>query len=222
MNCFTPFCKLLSLIKTIDMKFILPALSLVLLSALSHAQSAESSILRNIPTDTTVRTSVEAVLRQKNGTQKVEYMDGGSVGGLYYSIIVAHNITTGRFEKGVYVNSDSWPGLTSFNSKTTPHAYIDENEIADLIKFFQNCDTVWKKTPPDYRTSYEYETKDGFRISFGAGALSNNWRFAFQFRNYQLYHTEIAGKGRSADLLHTFKLIQEKIGKIAASKTEGD
>lgn len=201
------------------MKFILPALSFVLLSLASHSQNVDNSILRNIPTDTVVRTNVEALLRQKNVAQKVEYIDGDNIGGLYYSIIVVHNLTNGSQEKGVYVNSHSWPGLTSFNSQTTPHAYIDEKELSSLIKFFENCDSAWKKKPASNRTSYEYETTDGFRISFGAGAMSGNWRFAFQFRSYKLYHTELAGKGRSADLLYTFKQLQEKMGTIKTAET---
>ncbi|MCG2612893.1 hypothetical protein LZZ85_01330 [Terrimonas sp. NA20] len=195
------------------MKFILHTLSLLFLSAVCFAQ--DNTFFRNIPTDTTVRTAVETVLRQKNSHQKVEYIDGASIGGIYYSIIVVQNMTTGAFEKGVYVNSDSWPNTYSFNNRTTPHAYIDDNELSGLISFFENCDSIWKKETPDNRTSYEYESLDGFRVSFGAGSMSAGWRFAFQFRNYQMYFTETTGKGKSVDLLYMFRSLKTKIDKIA-------
>jgi hypothetical protein len=194
------------------MKFILPLLSLLFLSAVCSAQ--DNLFLRKVPTDTTVRTAIETVLRQKNNAQKVEYIDGATVGGNYYSIIAVHNLTTGTFEKGIYVNSDSWPNTYSFNNRTTPHAYIDDNELPGIISFFENCDSLWKKETTTNRTSYEYETLDGFRISFGAGSMSAGWRFAFQFRNYQLYFTETTGKGKTGDLLYMFRSLKSKIDTI--------
>ncbi|MET0462225.1 MAG: hypothetical protein ABW007_03695 [Chitinophagaceae bacterium] len=193
------------------MKFVLPAIFLFS-SVICYAQ--DNSFFRNIPTDTTVRTAVEAILREKNSPQKVEYINGASIGGIYYSIIVAQNMKTGLFEKGVYVNSDSWPNTYSFNNRTTPHAYIDDNELPGLISFFENCDSIWKKETSNNRTSYEYETTDGFRISFGTGAMSAGWRFAFQFRNYQMYFTETTGKGKSVDLLYMFRSLKNTIDKI--------
>jgi hypothetical protein len=201
------------------MKFILPAFSLLFLSIAASAQD-NSSIIRYIPTDTIVHTSIEALLRQKNAVHKVEYIDGASVGGIYYSVITVHNTASGVFETGVYVGSNSWPNTTSFNSQTTPHAYIDNEELPDLIKFFENCDSVWKKTPANNRTSYEYETTDGFRVSFGAGAMSAAWRFAFQFRSYTMYYTETTGKGKTTDLLYTFKLLKNAIDKIKSPEKE--
>lgn len=147
------------------MRFILAAL-LILTSYVLCAQKKENED----PIDTSSNTQIERFLKQTSITKKVEFIEVEKVKVLKFQIIVITNLKDGFKIKGLYLSNSGNSGFWTGTPKYGRHAYLDENEIGDLIKFLENCDQKWKKEKPIYQTQYEFETLDNLRITFWTSA----------------------------------------------------
>jgi len=183
------------------MKIILPILAVVVLSNCANGQT---TAVDNFIADTATYTIVESTLRQNNVPQKVEYLEPSTIGGINLGIILIHNLNTKAVTKGIYISNGWISGYNIFTSQRGNRAYIDEDELEDVVAFLDSCNNVWKNEHPQPATSYELETKDKFRIRF-ASYFDGNWRFLMQFRSYYFFNLDKMSKNRSANLYGIFK-----------------
>jgi hypothetical protein len=147
-------------------------------------------------------------LRETSIIKKVEFVEVEKVKVLSFQIIIITNLKTGMKIKGLYLSNQSglnfWTGVI----KGEHHAYLDDNEIDDLIVFLENCDLKWKEEKPVYQTQYEFETLDNLKISFWTPKNSKSWVYHVKFASYVFDNTETLAKSQSDELLAALKRVK--------------
>lgn len=154
---------------------------------------------KELDVDTTSKTKIERLLHETSIVKKIEFVEIERVKVLDFRIIIVTNLKTGSKFKGLYL------------SKGVRHVYLDEDEIAELISFIENCDKKWKTETPFYETQYEFETLDNLRITFWTPKNSKAWTFAIKFTKYRYENIETLGKSQSDELLEALKRVKEEL-----------
>jgi hypothetical protein len=181
---------------------------LLLISVISFGQKKEKE---EDAIDTTSNTVIERLLRQTSITKKIEFVEVEKVKVLQFQIILITNLKTGTKVKGLYLSNKSGTNIWTGVIKGERHAYLDENEIADMISFLENCDSKWKIEKPLYQTQYEFETLDNLKISFWTKKNSNSWVYTVKFSSYIFDNTEELRKSQSDELLDALKQVEAEL-----------
>jgi hypothetical protein len=178
-------------------------LMLLLSSSISSFGQARDN--DDVVVDSISNTNIEKLLRQTNITRKVEFIQIDKAKVLQCQLIIITNLATGIKVKGLYLSNQGGTNIWAGVTKSERHAFLDENEIDDLISFLENCDSKWRKEKPKAKTSYEFETLDNFKINFWTKKNSNSWDYGIKFSNYIFDNIQELSKSQPDDLLNTLK-----------------
>ena len=178
----------------------------------SQSQTTEKVIIRDGVADTVYKTKIEQLLRETSILKKVEFTEVASVRFLYFQVVTINNLSTGAKEKGVYVSNLSYINLWSESNSYERHAYLDANEVDNLISFLDSCDARWKNETPSLQTLYEYETTDNLRISFSTIKNSKAWFYYIRFAGYRFNDVYTLKKSQSDELLDALKQVKKELG----------
>lgn len=182
-----------------------------LFAALTTFTTYGQRIQKDEMPDTSSNTNIEKLLRETSIIKKVEFVEVDYVKVLQFQIIIITNLKTNQKTKGLYLSNQSgvnfWTGVV----KGERHAYLDENEIDDLIVFLENSDSKWKKDKPIYQTQYVFETLDNLRVMFWTLKNSKSWKFDITFSNYIYDNTETLGKSQSDEFLNALKRVKDEL-----------
>lgn len=161
--------------------------------------------------DTTINTQIERLLNETSIIKKIEFVDIEKVKVLQFQTIIITNLLTRQKTKGLFLSNQSGANFWTGRVKGERHAFLDANEIDDLITFVELSDSVWKKEKPINETHYIFDSKDNLRVTFWTKKNSAAWVFNIKFTNYFFDNTEILSDTQSDEFLKALKLVKAQI-----------
>jgi len=184
--------------------------TLVVALFISLTSFSQKNTKEEVP-DTTSNTQIERLLRETSIIKKVEFVEVDKVKVLQFQIIIITNLKTNQKTKGLYLSNQSGTSFWTGVVKGERHAYLDENEIDDLISFLENSDGKWKNDKPIFQTQYVFETLDNLRVMFWTPKNSKSWKFEIKFSNYLYDNTELLAKSQSDEFLDALKQVKNEL-----------
>lgn len=173
----------------------------------SNAQKIDT----NVTPDTAINTKIQQALKLKSTTIKKEFIKIDDVRALQFQILVVTDLKSEIKTKGLYLDNQN---KIIGSSRTPPrHAYLDENELDDLIEFLINCDKTWKNDKPVNHTEYVYTTNDNLRVSFWTDGGAN-WKYSIEFTNYLIDNEISMTKKNSDDLVDALQKIKMQMNSL--------
>jgi hypothetical protein len=155
--------------------------------------------------DTTSNTLIEKLLNQKTYVTKTQYVDVEKVRVLNFQIIIVENLTLRSKLKGLYLSN-------SYGNKNR-YAYLDEQEIDQLIDFIKNADQDWKKQKAVFETKYSFETIDNLRVSLFAYKNSSKWTFSIKYTNFLFDNLVELSESKSDEFLEALIMVKSEMNK---------
>jgi hypothetical protein len=145
------------------------------------------------------KTKIEELSLKAGEIIKKEYLQIAEVESLTIKFLtVTSNNNTST--KGLYLSAR----ISGFSTApVTRVAYLDGDEIGDMITFLKLVKDHLDKKGPDYQTEFHYNTRSDFRSYLystqgSLGTRSNSWRFGFDFERY-LSVSSMEFKNKSID-----------------------
>jgi len=184
---------------------------LILLLSSSISSFGQARDNEDVVVDTISNTNIEKLLKQTSITKKVEFIEIDKAKVLQCQLIIITNVATGIKAKGLYLSNQSGTNIWAGVNKSERHAFLDENEIDDLISFLENCNSKWRKEKPKAKTLYEFETLDNFKIIFWTKKNSNSWDYGIKFSNYISDNIQELSKSQPDDLLDILKQVKAEL-----------
>jgi hypothetical protein len=166
----------------------------------------------DVKPDTATNTQIQRALLSKGIAIKKEFIKVDDVRTLRFQILVVTNLADNHKTKGLYLDNQGSMGW-SYRDPNARFAYLDENELDELIVFLENCDKRWKNEKPINHTEYVYSTNDNLRIDFFTDGGSK-WNYIIRFTNYVYQNSVELSKKLSDDLVDALKKIKQQMATM--------
>jgi hypothetical protein len=158
------------------------------------------------PIDTTSNTFIEKFINAKSFVNKIQYINVEKVKVLNFEIVTVENLTLNTKSKGLLISN-------RYGSNLTKVAYLDEEEIDQLIDFVQKCHNEWKGKRLPVKTVYTFETKDNLKVSLYSYINSASWDFKLIFTKYIFDNTFTLAGSQSDKFLEALIMVKSEMKK---------